>query len=116
MGKPVTRLLRVALCCLGVVLCGRARATAPGETSQVTCTVRVIHLLSTGTGTDSDRGAPPGDPPRFIDPRLAPLSQLRKPPFSAWRTIQLLEQHDVTLQKGVPAAFTVPGDHQGAQD
>lgn len=43
-----------------------------------------------------------------IDPRLAGLSALREPPFSAFHSMDIWSEHSLTLTQGVPVTVDLP--------
>ncbi len=109
MGDPVRRRADLFLSLiLFSALSGLSRARA--EEAAV-CTVRVIQAHQAGgeSGSAQHSAAP------YFDPRLEPLrKQLTQPPFSAWHSFHLIQQHDLNLQKDTLTGFTLPGAHDGA--
>ena len=102
MGEPRLRTWAAAFLALLAGLSAEAQP-APGQVpiqmdGSAACTVRAI------------QGQPGG---HDIDPRLDFLRpQFTQPPLSSFG-FKLLDQHSLTIQKATPAAFPVPGEHQG---
>lgn len=106
MGKP------------GLILCALllAGATAWGQDKErdkdsASCAVRAIQGIPTKKkDAKSDQK---NEPKNEIDGQLAFLQhQLQQPPLSSFG-FKLLSKHDMVIKKSSPAAFPVPGDHEG---
>lgn len=72
-----------------------ASASASAPLPALSVDVMVLHASNTGGG---------------IDPRIGPLPQLRKPPFSSYDTYKLLSQTKLPLSQVKPAETTLPND------
>jgi len=70
-----------------------ASADAGVQEPKVPAEVMVLHATNTGGG---------------IDPRIGPLPQLRKPPFSAYDTYKLIARNAITLTPSHPDSTTLP--------
>ena len=66
---------------------------ALADNDKVTADVLVIHASTTDAKT--------------VDPRIAKMSQLSRPPFSAFNTFKVLDQKAVVLEKGRPSGLAV---------
>lgn len=85
---------RAMWCVLGCALVLAALAPAAARGDEVRCTIRTMHGL---------------EKPGGIDRRLAFLrKQLSKPPFSAYKTIRLLESSDLTVPQNATRQVKLP--------
>ncbi|MEO6954681.1 MAG: hypothetical protein ABI321_22975 [Polyangia bacterium] len=87
--------------CLGALCLWLAAPAQAGE--HLVCTVRVIQA---GDAVTAAQGT---EPVPKLDPRIDRLrSFLLKPPFTAWRTFELLDSKTLDVVEGVPQSFTLP--------
>lgn len=70
-----------------------ASASARAPAAQVPAEIMVLHATNTDGG---------------IDPRIASLPQLKRPPFSAYNTYKLLGRHAIGLTTSRPDTTTLP--------
>jgi hypothetical protein len=70
-------------------------AAPPAPTGATSVTAQVVVILAREV-----TGA--------IDPRLAGLSALREPPFSAFHSMDIWSEHSLTLTQGVPVTVDLP--------
>ena len=65
----------------------------PPQPAKVPAEVMVLHATNTDGG---------------IDPRIGPMPQLRKPPFSSYNTYSLIARNSVTLSTAQPETTRLP--------
>ncbi|MBI5531369.1 MAG: hypothetical protein HY898_01550 [Deltaproteobacteria bacterium] len=74
-----------------------AQSASDGGTNEqkVPAEVMVLHATNTDGG---------------IDPRIGPMPELKKPPFSAYNTYKLIERTAITLTPSQPATAKLPNN------
>ena len=73
---------------------GNAQPPAPAAPdTTITAEVVILHATNEGTG---------------IDPKIGKMTELGKPPFSAYNSYKLLEQLKISLAKGKPTTTKLP--------
>jgi hypothetical protein len=76
-------------------------ALADGPGGRAACAVDIIHARADGDGS--------------IDPQLAGLAEdLKKPPFTSWKTFKRIDRKDAQLAEGASASFGTPGGGSGS--
>lgn len=81
-----------------------ARAAAPAQSAsadagvtRVPVTIMVLHATNTDAG---------------IDPQIASLPELKKPPFSAYNSYKLIARNEILLAQAQPAATKLPNNRE----
>lgn len=75
--------------------CSLLSAPALADGGKAACTIDVIHARTDGDGS--------------VDAQLAGLAEdLKKPPFTSWKTFKLLDKSSASLAEGASAPFNTP--------